>query len=483
MRNSRQLRPSQKSNRELPLPLTPRLATMLNGTDQSLYDVEAVLFTLVLVGLLLGWLSARLRRSRPAFSIGFALTTSVTVRLLAVGAVSVVAPTIRGGDESIWLQEARDLSQLPSLSKWIDAFTASFGRQPGPNSGNHPGSLHTWLFAIEMRIGHFPELAMRIVQVGISVAGLVLLAAAVYDLAGPRAARLASWILALEPTNVFFSGFLHKEPLMLFASGLTVLGAVRIWQRRDRTGVVLLVMGCVVAVGTRPYAGYFLIGGAVALCLHAALTRRGQAHRRSLQMASILVLLVLVATPTVLSQTSDQQIRARLAVSQQANAASAANLNLETVQYSNRADVVLNLPLRIADVVLQPYPWQLGSTSQRLGIGGSMIAYAVLFLILRLIFLARWALLRRAGPIVYPAVFLLLAYSVSAANAGTSFRLRTTVVTLAICVILVMREPASAPLRRWHDSTRRSPDEFHRAPQPAGTAPVAVALWSGDGQR
>ena len=35
---------------------------------------------------------------------------------------------------------------------------------------------------------------------------------------------LAAWLLAFEPTNVFFSGILHKEPFMLLAEGLVAFG-------------------------------------------------------------------------------------------------------------------------------------------------------------------------------------------------------------------------------------------------------------------
>ncbi|MHB1835604.1 MAG: hypothetical protein ACYCXW_11610 [Solirubrobacteraceae bacterium] len=65
---------------------------------------------------------------------------------------------------------------------------------------------------------------------GISLAGLALVVAAVHDLAGPRAAGLAAWLLCLEPADLLFGG-LPKEPLMELASGLTVLGATKVWSR------------------------------------------------------------------------------------------------------------------------------------------------------------------------------------------------------------------------------------------------------------
>ena len=57
----------------------------------------------------------------------------------------------------------------------------------------------------------------RIELISLALVGLALMATAVYELAGPKAATIAAWILAIEPTNVFFSGIIHKEPLMFLA--------------------------------------------------------------------------------------------------------------------------------------------------------------------------------------------------------------------------------------------------------------------------
>ena len=47
--------------------------------------------------------------------------------------------------------------------------------------------------------------------------------------------------------------------------------------------------------------------------------------------------------------------------------------------------------------------------------------------------------MQRAGPLVYPALIMLAAYSLSAGNAGTSFRYRTHLVAMAIALIVVLR--------------------------------------------
>ena len=44
------------------------------------------------------------------------------------------------------------------------------------------------------------------------------------------------------------------------------------------------------------------------------------------------------------------------------------------------------------------------------------------------------------APILYPLVFLSVAYSLSAGNAGTGFRYRTHLVVLGVAMLVVLRE-------------------------------------------
>jgi hypothetical protein len=73
----------------------------------------------------------------------------------------------------------------------------------------------------------------------------------------------------------------------------------------------------------------------------------------------------------------------------------------------------------------------------------------VLLLMIRYAWLNRGDVLPRAGPILYPMLFLLIAYSLSAGNAGTGFRYRTHLVTLGVAAVAVLREHA---LRRRRDA-------------------------------
>jgi hypothetical protein len=98
----------------------------------------------------------------------------------------------------------------------------------------------------------------------------------------------------------------------------------------------------------------------------------------------------------------------------------------------------LNLPKRIKDVILRPYVWQTQNTSQQLGAIGSLVVLGCLALLAMAIARNRKQIMDTAGPLVYPAAFMLVAYAISAGNAGTAYRYRTHLVGLAVCLVIVL---------------------------------------------
>lgn len=396
--------------------------------EPTLYKVECVILALTVVSCCLGLLITRLRRSRRDLSIGTPLAAGFGLRVAAIGGVSLtgVAPTLRGGDEVSFLALGQEISEAGLFSETsLDALTSRF---------------HIWLLSVQLRIPDFPEFALRVGQVGIAMVGLALMAAAVYQLAGARAAKLAAWILAFEPASIFFSSVLHKESPMMLAGGLVAFGGAKLWSRRGFSGLGPMIGGCAVAVTTRPYAGWFLVAGAAAVILHASLTRRGEQQARALAMATVVALLVALALPTVLEQSSDENLQTNLQVSQEANVSDDANLSLERVDFTTRENILIHLPQRIRDVLLRPYPWQMENTSQRFGVLGTVVSLVLMFLLAQLIAQRPGDLLSRAAPLVYPMLFLFIAYALSAGNAGTSFRYRTHLVLFGICIVVVLRE-------------------------------------------
>jgi putative effector of murein hydrolase LrgA (UPF0299 family) len=227
-----------------------------------------------------------------------------------------------------------------------------------------------------------------------------------------------------------------------------VFGGAKVWSRLDLNGIAIMGLGGLIALGTRQYVGWFLIAGGLALIVHAALRQLGS--MRSLSLIYGVVAIVFVATPTLLQASSPKSLRENIEGSQIANATSTGgngapngnNLALEKVDFSTRAAIVANLPNRIRDLLFRPYPWQVGDVNQALGVLGSLVALTCFYLLIRFAVLARRQILARAGPLLYPFFFLLIPYALSVGNAGTGFRYRTHLVTLAFAAMVVLRAAA-----------------------------------------
>ncbi len=270
------------------------------------------------------------------------------------------------------------------------------------------------------------------------------------------------WLLALEPASLFFSSLLHKEANMLLAIGLVALGGAKVWKRGEPRNLVIVVAGCLIAVATRQYAGWFLIAAGAAILLHAGLRAEHRTAIRSWALVASVVLFAAVAAPTVLSASTDESLEKNVQRSQEFNASGNSNLKLEQVDFSTRGAVVRNLPKRSLDVLLRPFPWQLGNISQGLGLLGTTAAYLALFFLVRTLYRSRGSIMSRAGPLIYLGLFLLMAYALSSGNAGTAFRYRVQVIAVVICVVVAL----------WRPGERRAATEPAAPAEPAGLEPA-----------
>jgi hypothetical protein len=408
----------------------------MSNSATALENVEGVVVVTLVVATVLGYVIRQLKRSRPDFRIGRPVVVGVAIRLAAIAGISAtgLSTTLRGGDETTFIDFAQFLATQP------------LGHGDLPHGAYQ---LQTVVFALQLKLGFLTQGALRITQVGIATLGVVLILAAVHDLANGRAARFAAWLLALEPASIFFNSALHKEPLMELAGGLVVYGGTRIWLRLDVRGILLCALGGLIAIETRSYAGWFLVAAAVLVLLHAAL-RGLDRPMRAMPLIYAVAIIAFVSVPAVIQASSNKNLQ-KLQISQTANSTGAGitsggansdNLALEQVNFSTRGAILTNLPKRLRDLILKPYPWQLGDTSQRFGAVGTLVAYAVLLLLLRYAWFARGRVTAHIGPLLYPLLFLLVAYSLSAGNAGTGFRYRTHLVTLGIAIMAILREQA-----------------------------------------
>jgi hypothetical protein len=413
-------------------------------------NIETIVIATIVTWYGLRWLVRLLQRSRPELDIGRPVAVGYALRLASIAIVSAtgIGTQLRGGDEIGYMAQAHQMAATSWFSAAWDPLFSLAGTD----------NLHVIVFAIQIKALSFGWGALRITQVGIAFTGALLIVAAVYDLAGPRAARLTAWLAAIEPTNVFFSGTLLKEPLLDFAVGLIVFGGARVWRRLDFTGLLIMAIGCVIAVYDRGYVGFSLTGGVMLLLLHAS-ARHARGRMRAIPIVLAVLVGVVLISPTVLRDAAREQ--RQLVSSQNANtlvtpSPSAAadvgqpsgnNLALEPVNFSSRTEVIIHLPERIRDLLLKPYPWQLGDWSQRLGAIGGLIVFALLFMLIRYAWLSRGSFLRRTAPLMYPVVLMTIAFSLSDGNAGTGFRYRAHLLipSLAMFAILWTAQRARAP--------------------------------------
>src|SRR5918994_6273443 len=203
-------------------------------SDRDLFELLCVLLALLASAYTLIITVRLLRRSRDGLEIGKPLVVAFGLRMLAALAVGqlAIARNLRGGDELGFLKSAEEISRLPlgspeSLDKLVS-------------------QLHTFLFSTHFRVldATPPNLMLRAEMVLYGTLAVALLSAAVYELAGARAAVIAAWILALEPANIFFSSLLHKEPLMYLAEGLVAYGGAVLWKRGKLTALLPMILGC-----------------------------------------------------------------------------------------------------------------------------------------------------------------------------------------------------------------------------------------------
>jgi hypothetical protein len=367
-----------------------------------------------------------LRRHRPDLAIGTAIAVGFFVRVVGAIVVDVTpaATTLRGGDESTFLARAAGLIADPlGISAWLDML-----RQ----------ELHTTVFALQVGFFHSPEFALRITQITIAVAGVALLATATHELAGARAAKIAVWLLALEPSNVFFSAILHKEPLMQLAAGLIAFGGAKLWMRASLAALMPMFLGILVATTTRYYVGWLMVAACGAVILATSMRTQASQSLTGLVLLLGALLLAGMAGPWALARSAEEL--KTLQAAQDYAASDNSNLSLERVDYSTPEAVLRNLPKRIRDMIIRPYPWEVKNASQRLGLLGTTFMLIGLCFLLPALWHSRGAIFARAGPLLFLLFFQLAAYSMSAGNAGTAFRYRTHLVAVGICVVVVLRE-------------------------------------------
>jgi hypothetical protein len=402
--------------------------------DRPFYDMLACTAAVLALAWLVVGLSRLVARRRPGLALGRPLAVAALARLAAAGLLAAVPSlrSLRGPDDAGFLHAARQLASDPS----------SLGPMPRALVGNLQVA---YMSVVQYILDPFSDYPLRVAHIALAVAAIAVVAVAVSDIAGVRAGVLSAWLLALEPTNIFFSGVLHKESPMLLGEALVILGAVRMYQRRDIPAVVIMGIGLAVAGLTRPYAGAALAVACAVVCLHAALRRLGPRRRRSPQYVVGVAVALLVA---VAAAPAPAAVLHAVQVSQNANATDASNLALPAVDFSSSSGVARNLGSRVSELILRPLPWQATNMSQRFGILGTTAAWALILAMIVLLATRLRTALAELPPLFYVLVLLTIVYALSTGNAGTGFRYRAHLLVVLAAIVAALTQLPVRPLRK-----------------------------------
>jgi hypothetical protein len=398
-------------------------------TDRWLFEAQVALIVGALVVLILWRMMSALDDHGHTASIRLPIGAGLLVRLLAVviaAAVPAIGHKLTGTDEATFLATTKTLAALPlSSSKWL-------------SMGVHWTEVIPWALTYKL-FGVCGTLPLRLEQIGLSLVAVVLISATAGKLGGRRAALITAWIAALEPSSAYFGGLLHQESLCMVGEALLLGALVDAWMRDrgHRWPLLCGLVGLALIFGTRSYLAFFA-AVAVAFVLAAALLARRFGLARGLAALSLGAVAVVVAG----SFAAPHVVPSAIAnLQHQLNVPyPGANLPLPHASVTSGSGLLKTVVLHSVDLILRPYPWQLGSAAQKAAVAGTLIWYLLVIVTL-------WLSLRQGldGRLV-PALILIVCETVGFAltlvDAGEGFRHRVN-------LVLILAVPLGVLLDRW----------------------------------
>lgn len=251
-------------------------------------------------------------------------------------------------------------------------------------------------------------------------------------------ARIASLIVAIFPPFVIWSSQLLKDGLLVFLLVLVMLLVMRLKEKIDVPGVLILLVSLFCILSLRFYVFYIVLVAIVGSFV-IAYTNSTRAIARN---TVIMVLLAIGLQYLGIQERAEIEVTAfadleRINVSRQDLARSADSGFGEDWDVSTPAAALVTIPRAAVYLLLAPYPWHVTNLRQALTLPDMMIWWSMIpFLVIGLGYAIRNRL-RDAFPILFFSLLLIIAYSLFLGNVGTAYRQRTQVQVFLVIIAAV----------------------------------------------
>jgi 4-amino-4-deoxy-L-arabinose transferase-like glycosyltransferase len=244
----------------------------------------------------------------------------------------------------------------------------------------------------------------------------------------PLIARRAALLTALVPSMILWNAVALKESLMSLLIVLALLSCVRL-KRRFTVWALIGVAASLAAVQPLRYYMIYFLGFAIAasLFLERGLRLLTGVYKQLLLVVAVATLLVIVGIASRVNDDAATLTLQQVSRFRHGMATTAASGFSADVDISTPGGALAFLPIGMANLLLGPFPWQLGSM-RALFAAPETIYWWLLFpsLIRGLV----WSIRSRfanTSPLVLFAVTMTSAYSLMHGNIGSGFRQRSQI--------------------------------------------------------
>ena len=241
-----------------------------------------------------------------------------------------------------------------------------------------------------------------------------------------RVARLAAFGVAFMPSLVLWSAQGLKDGPIMFFLALTILATLRLGQRFSVKYLAVLLCSLVCILAFRFYVFYMLVAAIVGTLFIG--TQAVTARNLVRQFVLLLILgVVMTLCGAILGARAHFETYGSLQQVQvsRLDAASTANSGYaKETDVSTAAGAVAAVPLGLINLLLAPFPWQLGSPRQAITMPEMLLWWSSCpMLVLGFWFSIKYRF-RQTLPILIFTIMLTLAYSVFQGNVGNAYRQR-----------------------------------------------------------